>query len=287
MVDDHEKYPRGAGADKIEGGKLYGRNDYMFEGGPHMLLSGNCHCMVEINPAAGTKEIDVELVLDGGQTIKGQVVDQNGKPVPTAAYSSKLAQFDGSWDLVGGDGSFEVLGYDPAKPRRLTFFDRERPLSATVVLNGPLTKPLVVTLQPSGGIKGRIVDTDGTPLPNMRLTKWEPAVASPGASQSGAQELTMPLPPSDVLKNHAELFADANGGFEMNRLVAGEDYRIRAFMHWDGKDPKKFRGGPLDVVVKVTPGQMLDLGDVKIADEQAYATKALESMKEMKPKPNP
>src|SRR5262249_27509184 len=151
----------------------------------------------------------------------------------------------------------------------VTFVERDQMLAAQVELSGPVSNPLIVKLQVAGGAKGRIVDEHGDAIPNLTLQQWLPS-GPPGEMMQQAYNPS-PLPPGDSKSGFKTLLSDTEGRFELIGLVPDQEYRIRVISH--GKTGPGMMRGPLDVVIKVKAGQMLDVGNVQITNEKAFVEK--------------
>ncbi len=264
MANDFPHYPRADSIRKLDGSrKKVGRT--MLKTGPSTLMPQNWHLVAEIDPAADAKRIILNLQLDGGTSIVGHVVAPDGQPVTGYYYSGRMAQF-GSWRPATKD-TFELIGYDPKSPRHVYFGHIQRNLAGHVLVKGNSPGGLVVTLQPAGKVTGRLVDEDGAPLANCELHPWYPPVSSP--TDMANVRHTPPLPHNVVNSTVGQYETDDEGRFEIAGLAPGVEYRVRAFSRAGmtparGRMPKVF--GQLDVVIKVTPGETKDLGDVKLVD---------------------
>src|SRR5262249_46856896 len=150
------------------------------------------------------------------RSVKGQVVDQSGKPLATALFAGKLKEFP-SWQSLDAEGRFEIVGYDPESPRTVAFVDPGRCLAAHLELSGPVSNPLVVKLEPAGKAKGRIVDEHGDPIPKVMLNSWHIFAAARDQSMQQAYK-PLPLPPGDSANFRDRIITDADGRFELNGL---------------------------------------------------------------------
>ena len=263
-----DRYPRGAGADAISGAdKDLGAPSFRTE--PAICVPMNYHALAEVNPGVDAHEIEVKFSLDAGHNVFGKVVGPDDKPLDDFRYAGKLAEF-ASWDMPDGD-RFEVTGYDPLRPRHLYFYQAEQHLAGKYDLSGAPPDDFVVKLQPAGKVSGRLVDNQGEPLVDMMLVRWQPAITSPTDTKSGDSELAVPpLPPNVSHWREGQYITDTGGRFEISGLIPGVEYRIRAIDR-AGMMPTERRisrlTGTLAKTIQVESGQVLELGDVQLADE--------------------
>ncbi|MBV9083358.1 MAG: carboxypeptidase regulatory-like domain-containing protein, partial [Acidobacteriaceae bacterium] len=119
-------------------------------------------------------------------TVRGAVVNAaTGEPIPRA-----LVELNGPENhaaLTGSEGQFQIEGVPAgrflANARRPGFVEANRftmflgskrfagaagPRTVSFTV-GSNTEPVVIKLMPEGSIAGRVVDSDGEPVPNLRL----------------------------------------------------------------------------------------------------------------------
>ncbi len=278
LAQDHQNYPRAATLVQLDGSRKR-LDTTTLETGPSILVPQNCHLVAEIDPEASAERVVLNLELDGGNAAVGRVIDPEGKPVTGFYYSGKLAQM-GIWSRPSGD-KFELQAYEPETSRHVVFAHRERNLAGSAVVNGQPPDDLVVKLQPAGTAKGRLVDRDGAPLANCHLLSWSPRL--PASADYSSAYRAVPLPPNRAHWQVGEYETDDKGRFEISCLAPGVEYRLRAH-DWAHMTPARERmprfDGPLDVVIRVDPGESKDLGDVRLADEAELAAAAKQAKKE-------
>jgi len=258
---DGQRYLRGVGAEEITAAKA--------DVGGRLLKTLPSYCLVkdyqvlkEITPAADAGEVKLDIALEPQQSIRGRIVDPEGKPLSGVHIVGNSPSY--GWRPNDGD-SFEVLGYEPTTGRLLGFYHEERNLVGRVELSGTPPKDLVVTLQPGGKASGRVVDDSGTPQAGVWLARLQPPVRTMADLQ--ARESTLQLPPNRNHKQRGEYFTDAEGKFEMSGLMPGEVYQFKAIDR--GTNMSIARAlGVLEKAIEVEPGQTLELGDVRIVDRE-------------------
>ena len=259
-VDDHQDYPRATSILKADGSRE-AVTSQMITTAPSVLLPQNSHFIAEINPTAGTDRVELNLQLDGGVRLTGQVVDPAGKPIKEFNYAGRLGgTFAASWDSVE-DGKIDIVGYDQSPGRKIYVATKDLKFAGMTELKGKQDGKVVVRLQSAGTASGRLVNDDGDPIEGMRLWHVTPAV-EPDAAQFSVP----PLPPNVGHSSNALYETDSEGRFEIDGLVPGVDYFLKAF---DRVEPgqRQMKGGAFESSFSVKSGESKDLGDVKLADE--------------------
>ena len=276
MAHEHQNYPRAEAIVKLDG-SLQKETRSMIVTQPKTLMPQNYHLIAEVDPAEDAKSVELNLQLDSGKIVVGKVVDPDGKPITGFRFAGRMA-WANTWGQATGSDTFELIGYDPASPRRVYFAHLARNLSAITVVKGREPGDLTVKLQPAGSVKGRLVDEKGVPIANCPLMPWSRHGHSP-ADFVGLVR-SAPLPPNQPLWASARYKTDDEGRFEISCLVPGIKYRLQAFDHESmmaAHDHRPRAFGPLEVVVQVKPGESKDLGDVRLADEEEFAAEAKQS----------
>jgi hypothetical protein len=272
-ANDHEKYPRATDIVKPDGGREKVTSSFM-QTWPSIMMPQNHHVIAEINPAPDSQRVQLNLELDRGNTLVGRVVGPDGQPVSGIDYSGKRAEF-ASWDRATGD-TFELLGYDTAKPRHVYVIHTDRNLAGHVSVQGEVGDDLIVQLQPAGRVKGRLVDKDGAPLGNCQLSEWHPSIQTDEDLERSLTHHTPPLPRNIAHSRTGRYETDEQGRFEISCLVPGVKYLARAFDR-ESMTPTRGRmpkfSGPLDIVIQVKPGEDKDLGDVRLTDEAEFTAR--------------
>jgi hypothetical protein len=156
-----------------------------------------------INSDKTDTPLQVTIELDPGRTVKGTLLDADGKPVKGATatgwtYEPLRKQFRFFWptseEHVLKTENFTAGGIAPDVPRIIDFVHAERKLIGRVLLHGDEKSPVVVRMQPCGALTGRLVDDKGKPLPDVEVCLHHPAPV-PGMGM-----LEGPLPPPPLMK---------------------------------------------------------------------------------------
>ena len=193
---------------------------------------------VEVTPGA---VIERELVVEDGGSIKGVVVDAQGKPVAAVHVSamSLLERFWGDSVRTNSDGGFQLDGLRPGEYRITAhrgFWDDnlKKPGStdddkqgerATVTAGKPASVKLVVESQ-SGVIKGVVTDPSGKPVSDafVSVARESDAAGARGSSVSSTRWSWDEKP----------VVSSVDGKFSVAKLSPGK-YTLRAYRKGGGE----------------------------------------------------
>ncbi len=217
------------------------------------------------------KPVVQDILLEPGRTLKGSVVDPDGRPLKGAFVAGRRPV---TWfGRFGSDGekklkadSFTVGGLKLGQPRPLLFFHPEAKLGKRLRLGGDEKGPLVVRLEPLGALSGRVIDAQGHPLANHKvIVEFDPRDLSV-AFDSRNPEKTLPreMTYEDPLWKAARgnTTTDREGRLLLEGLIPGVRYKIYV-------GGKELRPGALHLAhfdvdgVTVETGKTKDLGDLK------------------------
>ncbi len=230
-----DRYLDGVGAEGIAG-----LVDQSFPTEPHYCVPSNAQALAEIHPDPDALELTRDLEVDPGRTLRGTVLDPEGRPIAGALAAGLVpVAFWGDRTLEGAE--FEATGVDARRPRRIYFRHDGRKLAGSALLLGTEAGPLVVRLQPWGTLAGRLVDAEGRPRADLGLTNTRPLAFDPAQG-------FRPGP----------LAVDAAGRFRADGLVPGLKYRAEAL-----KDGNRLVGPAFEDQV-VGPGEVRNLGSIVI-----------------------
>jgi RNA polymerase sigma factor (sigma-70 family) len=204
------------------------------------LISG-AHA-VKVLDVQVTGETAVELFVERGVTGKIVLQDDAGQPL-TGVRVGGISDFDEMpYSLKKSTATLYAL--DPAKPRQLILYHPERQLGGTVTVRGDESEPVVARLGPLGRLTGRLLDTDGRPLPGV--TVW---VYLNGQSDR-----------IQFWNNFSGWRPQAESGTDGRFVVDGI---IPGMAHNSGphKGTQYYNWKPRFIPCKAEPGETLDLGD--------------------------
>ena len=243
--EDSRKYSRGQGADKIKESSELPVARRLYETVPYMLHALNTIALQQVDfheifGQAGLTMV-VEFKINAGVEVTGKLVDEIGKPV-SGAIATGQDGFGNSWYSLN-DSSFQVRAFYPENPRKLGFYHPERELAAEYILEKVPAEPLIITLHPSGGVRGRLIDENGIPLVRYHLTG------------DG-------VPDQWHSNKHQPLVTDDEGRFEIRGLIPGKQYTVL------GRSKPGANGfttiGTVLKEITIESVQVRDVGDVKL-----------------------
>ncbi|HEX5273297.1 MAG TPA: hypothetical protein VFW33_22525, partial [Gemmataceae bacterium] len=201
---------------------------------------------------AGADAPPVALKLRRGVTVKGRVLDPDGKPVKAAALYHPQGlrdQGDRAYFLDHSpapvavkDGTFTLTGLDPKAQEPVYVLDRKNGVGGRVVVSGKSAgEEVTVKLQPCARAKVRFVDAAGKPQAGHSLGLY--LLLTPDGRVF--------LQQADALGGWgAAGHADKDGRLTVPGLIPGATYSYA-----DGKKEREFTA---------EAGKTHDLGDVPI-----------------------
>jgi RNA polymerase sigma factor (sigma-70 family) len=215
----------------------------------------NTYKIVDVPDTA--EPFKVELKLTRGKSRGGKVVGPDGQPV-TGAYCYGLLATGGGEETVKKltADTFEVVGLEPGQPRQLIFSHQGRRLVGSVIITGEDVRndaPIEVRLERAGTVKGRLIDEDGSPLSGVKLS-----IVSFGIDVGG-------LPSENLWPDGSTFTTDADGRFQVTGLKPGTKSNIGIHMKTRPND-RLDTGGVLFNIKLQQPGEVRDLGDVKVKE---------------------
>jgi hypothetical protein len=199
--------------------------------------------MKEINPAEGTETVHLDIVLDPGAKVHLRVVDQQGKSV-TGVKTGGRRDRGHYGEEAEAQAAFDVVTLGPGEDRMVWLVHEARKLGRVIHVKEGDDKngPVVVTLEPSATITGRVVDADGNPVSG--------ATVRPDLKPGGDYSLGLP-----------QVAAGKDGKFTVPDVPAGCGYALVAET---GAMISRPRFAVKDAAVR--PGETTDVGDIKLED---------------------
>jgi hypothetical protein len=113
--------------------------------------------------ARDAREVTCNLTLDPGKTIKGTIVDPDGKPI-TGVRVRGTWGYPSSPQQPLATPHFTLPAVDLSRAQPFFFWHHEKKLGAVALFKGDRTEGITVKLKRLGVITGRLLDLDGVPL---------------------------------------------------------------------------------------------------------------------------
>jgi RNA polymerase sigma factor (sigma-70 family) len=186
----------------------------------------------------GATDAEVQITVRRGVTVKGQILDPEGKPVASAKVLARLPAallgYSGLHPSEARDGRFELRGCDPEKTYPVYFLDAKNRLGALAEIAGKGDEPVTVKLAPCGSAAVRFVDADGNPKPSYRPNPFGlqllvrpnlPARVTPAGLRVTENDMIW-MSAMDPLHHSQAPTADAQGRLTLAALIPGARYRI-------------------------------------------------------------
>ena len=186
----------------------------------------------------------ITLKLPPGTEVRGQVLDDQGHPVPRAEVSLTFTsdygpKFGGQSQLTDTEGGFRLERVNPQAPGSYTITVRQVPGCQAWSQQVNFKRlPLVIALEKGMSLEGTVLDlTTGLPIPKAKITATSPG--HPNAASPGLDTIT-----------------DAHGRFKFTEL-GPESYRLLvedAVIEAAAPPKNLVRGGQAEpVILRVNP----------------------------------
>jgi RNA polymerase sigma factor (sigma-70 family) len=178
------------------------------------------------------------ITVDPGETIRGRILDPDGKPL-AGARASRLTEYSG-WTMKPLAAEFEAGQIQAGKPRFVLFWHEERKLGAIWRPRLGSSETNDVKLKPNASAVGRMTSKEGEPLSDHTIEVY---------FRTSGDTVWTPWFPMKTVRT------DARGRFELSNLPEGVEFSLRM-------KPKKVPV-PSAHEFRVNSGEAKDLGDIK------------------------
>jgi hypothetical protein len=229
-----QAYVLGRGAEAISG--MGEQGEFATYWNPTAATRKWWHVMKEINPPAGTQLVEQDLMLDPGQSVEVRFVGPDYQPLTGVEIGNNL-----SVESPVRSDRVRLPALDPAQPTLMLFAQRQKDLGKAVRIRGDEPFGLTVRLEPRASLKGRLVNSDGLPV-------------------AGA-EMEAGIPIGDFSPRFPPVTSDQAGRFLYTGLLPGAKYSLKG-------RAAGYAYFVLPGEVVVAPGQVTDLGDLKVKPEK-------------------
>ncbi len=154
------------------------------------------------------------------------MLDPTGRP----AVDAEIVGWGGQNPRTDRDGTFELVGLDPAKPVMVYFLDSKNQLGRIATFAGfDLDRPVTVRLERCGSARARFVDAQGRPFANVQFeVSRQPMIQLEMTFAGGGPESEGFLVVNLDGARYQPLTTDAEGWVTYPTLIPGVTYRILA-----------------------------------------------------------
>ena len=201
--------------------------------------------IVLVNPAPDAKPLALSATVVPDRPRQVTLLDPEGRPV-VGAKTTGLTYHPWDHEPALRAATIPITGLHPDRARRITFVKEDRKLIGFLLARGDGDAAYTVRMQPWATVTGRVVDEQGTPQPRASL----------GAGT--VREFAAHDDPS--LGIFPGVQTDEQGRFRAERLVPGQSYGATWYLGVGRPSGPAFEG------LKVAPGSVRDLGDLRLSD---------------------
>jgi hypothetical protein len=181
--------------------------------------------LLAVDAPAGA-EVEATITLRIGKALRGRMLDPTGRP----ATDAEIIGWDGQNPRTAGDGTFELVGLDPAKSVTVYFLDKKDQLGRVATFSGSdLDRPATVRLERCGSARARFIDAQGQPFANVQFqVSRRPMIQLEMRFAGGGPETEGSLVVNMDHSRYGPLATDAQGWVTYPTLIPGVTYRILA-----------------------------------------------------------
>jgi RNA polymerase sigma factor (sigma-70 family) len=199
--------------------------------------------IVLVNPAEGTKPLDLAATVVPDKPRQVTLLDAEGRPV-VGVQTTGLTYHPWDHEPRLRAATFPITGLHPERARRITFVKEDGKLIGFLLARGDGDAPYTVRMQPWATVTGRVLDEDGKPQPQASV------------SASTAREFAAHDDPSAGIFPGAT--TDEHGRFRAERIVPGQSYGATIYLGIGRASGPTFEG------LQLAPGEVRDLGDLRL-----------------------
>jgi RNA polymerase sigma factor (sigma-70 family) len=223
------------------------------QGDPHLAMVNLYRGYRLIDPADTDQPLSFDIELDPGRKVTGTLRGPDSRPVAGAtAYGLHYNAEDQKWHTGAAAEDTQPLAADAftasrlevGTPRTVSFLHKDLKAIGHVVLRGDEKGPVTVRLERWATLSGRLLDTRGKPLRDVRVRLHYPPLPEPG------------IRPPDH-----DFLSDGEGRFQVEGLVSGLKHELT--LTTDQKGVSLSAGDALKGL-SARAGEVMDLGDVRV-----------------------
>jgi len=208
---------------------------------PGAIWPKSLNALIPLNVPDDAKEARQEVLLTPGKGVAVTIVGPEGEKLKGVVATTDI--YGGRPQRLGDDGTITVRGVSTGKAKYVQAVCPEKKLAGKLEVTGD-EKAATLKLEPWLGMRGRVVDEDGKPVPNAELSFISARVSPADEDYTG------------FWYKGTTIKADANGRYEIDGLVPGMTYTLSV----------KYKGQPgfiLHFKANWPAGEPKDMGDLK------------------------
>ncbi|MDR3638059.1 MAG: sigma-70 family RNA polymerase sigma factor [Isosphaeraceae bacterium] len=200
--------------------------------------------IVLINPARGAAPLELAATVMPDKPRQVTLLDPEGRPV-RGVKTAGLTYHPWDDEPALRAATIPITGLHPDRARRINFVKEDRKLIGFLLARGDGDAPYTVRMRPWATVTGRVVDEQGKPRAGASLAA-NPVREFATHDDSGTGVFT-------------GVSTDEHGRFRAERLIPGQSYSATLYLGI-GRP-----GGPAFEGLKLAPGEVRDLGDLRLS----------------------
>jgi hypothetical protein len=218
----------------------YGVKESSLNTAPYAIVIPSNFCaLARIDPVKGVESVKRDVTIDPGWTFTGTVLGLDGKPLIGARGFGTI---EGRGRERKKTSEFTVRAFNPHRPRDIYFQHLEKGLVGVAQPPKENGGSVTVQMAPGAAVKGRLVDANGKPRPDVELElRFHSKQERSDFPWSGYS----PEP----------IKTDSEGRFRIEALLPGYEFRLS-----DDKGELTF--------AELRSGETKDLGDVRVKERK-------------------
>jgi protocatechuate 3,4-dioxygenase beta subunit len=206
--------------------------------------------IVLINPAEGSKPLELEATVVPDRPRQVTLLDPEGRPV-VGASTTGLTTFRWDYEPTLRTATIPITGLHPDRARRITFVKEDRKLIGLLLARGDGDQPYTVRMQPWATLTGRVLDEQGRVLDEQGHPQARAMLGADTMRESAAHN----DPATGIFPS---VSTDEHGRFRAEQLVPGLSYEAQLYLGMGRASGPVFDG------LKLAPGEVRDLGELRV-----------------------
>jgi RNA polymerase sigma factor (sigma-70 family) len=247
---------------------------------PYPVLATEFHAVRAVDIPKNGGDFNIDLAVDSGHSINLDFKYPGEKSQETWVLGLMPASFDRIKEFAPKQD--RVGAITPGEPRHVFAVTRDDALGGHLVLNGGERDSVTLEMKPTGGITGRLVNSDGKPVASQGFqlyyedgaqgvsVSWGHSYRLPTENESKQRDLTTGIYGDRWGRFSMPEHSGEDGKFQIAKLIPDVNFDLWVVCIDTQLDPKtKKPVGRIVGHVKVKrtilkPGETKDLGDIVV-----------------------